>query len=60
MVGYITGRVLLEVIFSKIQSSAKSQGEKKVDETKKGVIKETLLEVSGAVMREVGCDEVMR
>ena len=42
MAGYITGRVILQDVFSKIQSSAKSQGEKVVDTTKKGVIAETV------------------
>ena len=42
MQGYITGRVLLRDVFSKIQSSAKSQGEKVVDTSKKGAIKETV------------------
>ena len=32
MSAYITGRATMTDIFSKIQSSAKSQGEKKVDE----------------------------
>ena len=45
MAGYITGRARLVDVFSSIQSSAKSQGEKKVDESKKGAIKETLLEL---------------
>jgi hypothetical protein len=45
MRGYITGRVLLKDVFSKIQSSAKSQGEKVVDVSKKGAIRETLLEL---------------
>jgi|LauGreDrversion2_5_1035112.scaffolds.fasta_scaffold04231_2 site-specific DNA-cytosine methylase len=42
MQGYITGRVMAKDIFSKIQSSAKSQGEKVVDTTKKGAVKETV------------------
>ena len=42
MQGYITGRIMAKDLFSKIQSSAKSQGEKVVDTTKKGAVKETV------------------
>ena len=45
MAGFITGRARLVDVFSSIQSSAKSQGAKKVDSTKAGIIGETLLEL---------------